>query len=97
MNQFHTKCAAVAAYRLSVARNIDPRKNPANITITTQRKDDVVIIPNQALRRFGGRKYVQIIAENARKREVDVETGIATDTETEIIKGIKEGTRVVSQ
>jgi HlyD family secretion protein len=68
-----------------------------NVTITTQRKDDVVIIPNQALRRFGGRKYVQVIAENARKREVDVETGIATDTETEIIKGIKEGARVVSQ
>ncbi|HEV8635981.1 MAG TPA: efflux RND transporter periplasmic adaptor subunit [Chloroflexota bacterium] len=69
----------------------------ANVTITTQKKDDVILIPNQALRRFGGRKYVQVIAENGRKREVDVETGIATDTETEIIKGIKEGTRVVSQ
>ncbi|HEY3111339.1 MAG TPA: efflux RND transporter periplasmic adaptor subunit, partial [Chloroflexota bacterium] len=69
----------------------------ANVVITTQKKDDVVTIPNQALRRFGGRKYVQVVAENNRKREVDVETGIQTDTEVEILKGIKEGARVVSQ
>jgi macrolide-specific efflux system membrane fusion protein len=69
----------------------------ANVVITTQKKDDVVTIPNQALRRFGGRKYVQVVVENGRKREVDVETGIQTDTEVEIIKGIKEGARVVSQ
>ena len=69
----------------------------ANVVITTQKKDDVVTIPNQALRRFGGRKYVQTVVENGRKREVDVETGIQTDTEVEIVKGIKEGARVVSQ
>lgn len=69
----------------------------ANVTITTQKKDDVLVIPNQALRRFGGRKYVQVLAENGRKREVDVETGIQTDTEVEVIKGIREGVRVVSQ
>jgi RND family efflux transporter MFP subunit len=69
----------------------------ANVVITTQKKDDVVTIPNQALRRFGGRKYVQVVAENNRKREIDVETGIQTDTEVEIVKGIKEGARVVSQ
>lgn len=69
----------------------------ANVTITTQKKDDVIVVPNAAIRRFGGRKYVQIIADNGRKREVDVETGIQTEQETEIIKGIKEGARVVSQ
>ncbi len=69
----------------------------ANVTIVTQKKDDVVTVPNAAIRRFGGRKYVQMVAENGRRREVDVETGIQTDLETEIIKGIKEGTRVVSQ
>jgi HlyD family secretion protein len=69
----------------------------ANVVITTQKKDNVVTIPNQALRRFGGRKYVQVVVENGRKREVDVETGIQTDTEVEIVNGIKEGARVVSQ
>ena len=69
---------------------------PANV-ITTQKKNDVVTVPNAAVRRFGGRKYVQVVAENNRKREVDVEVGIQTDSDAEIVKGITEGTRVVSQ
>ncbi|TAK25485.1 MAG: efflux RND transporter periplasmic adaptor subunit [Chloroflexota bacterium] len=69
----------------------------ANVTITTQRRDDVLIVPNAGVRRFAGRKYVQIIGDNGRKREIDVETGIVTDQETEIIKGVREGYRVVSQ
>jgi len=69
----------------------------ASIVITTQKKDSVVTIPNAALRRFGGRKYVQTFQENGRKREVDVETGIQTDVEVEITKGVQEGARVISQ
>jgi macrolide-specific efflux system membrane fusion protein len=68
----------------------------ASVTITTQKKDDVVLVPNQTVRRAGGRTFVQIDAGAGRKREVDVQVGIATDQETEIVKGIKEGTRVVS-
>lgn len=68
-----------------------------NVAIMTQQKDDVLLVPNAAVRRFGGRKYVQLVVENDRKREVDVETGIQTDTETEILKGVSEGQRVVSQ
>jgi HlyD family secretion protein len=81
----------------NVAAGPQPQSLARTVKITTQKKDDVVTVPNQAVRRFGGRKYVQVVADNGRKREVDVEVGIATDTETEIVKGIKEGTRVVSQ
>jgi macrolide-specific efflux system membrane fusion protein len=69
----------------------------ANVTITTQRKEDVVIVPNQAVRKAGGRTFVQVDAGGGRKREVDVQIGIVTEQETEIVRGIKEGTRVVSQ
>jgi HlyD family secretion protein len=69
----------------------------ANVTITTQRKDDAVIVPNQAVRKAGGRTFVQVDAGGGRKREVDVQIGIVTEQETEIVRGIKEGTRVVSQ
>lgn len=69
----------------------------ANVTIATQRKEDVVLVPNQAVRKAGGRVYVQVDAGGGRKREVDVQVGIATELETEIVRGIKEGTRVVSQ
>jgi multidrug resistance efflux pump len=69
----------------------------ANVTITTQRKDDAVIVPNLAVRKAGGRTFVQVDAGGGRKREVDVQIGIVTDQETEIVRGIKDGTRVVSQ
>jgi HlyD family secretion protein len=69
----------------------------ANVTITTQRKDEVVIVPNQAVRKAGGRTFVAVDAGGGRKREVDVQIGIVTEQETEIVRGIKEGTRVVSQ
>jgi macrolide-specific efflux system membrane fusion protein len=68
-----------------------------NVAITTQKKEDVLMVPNAAVRRFGGRKYVQLVAENNRKREVDVEVGIQTDTDSEIVKGVTEGQKVVSQ
>ncbi|MBM4417737.1 MAG: HlyD family efflux transporter periplasmic adaptor subunit [Chloroflexi bacterium] len=69
----------------------------ANVTITTQRKDDVVLVENAGIRRFAGRSYVQIVGDNGRRREVDVEIGIVTDTLTEILRGVREGVRVVSQ
>jgi RND family efflux transporter MFP subunit len=68
-----------------------------NVAILTQKKDDVLMVPNAAVRRFGGRKYVQLVVENNRKREVDVEVGIQTDSDSEILKGVTEGQRVVSQ
>lgn len=69
----------------------------ANVVIVTQKKENTLLVPTSAVRRFGGRKYVQIVTESGRKREVDVETGIVTDTDTEILKGLKEGMKVVGQ
>lgn len=66
------------------------------LTLILREKKDVLILPNAALRAFGGRRYVQITT-NGRKREIDVEIGIVTQTETEITKGLKEGDRVIGQ
>lgn len=69
----------------------------ANVTVATQKKHDVLILPNNAIRTFGGRKYVRIQTPSGRKQEVDVEVGINNETETEIVKGVKEGQQVISQ
>ena len=69
----------------------------ANVTIATQKKDDVLILPNTAIRSFGGRRFVRILAAGGRKQEVDVEVGINNETDTEIVKGVKEGQQVVGQ
>jgi RND family efflux transporter MFP subunit len=69
----------------------------ANITIATQKKDGVLILPNTAIRAFGGRKFVRISAPGGRKQEVDVEIGISNETDTEIVKGVREGQQVIGQ
>ena len=69
----------------------------ANVTVNTQEKKDVLILPNTAIRTFGGRKFVRIAAAGGRNQEVDVEVGLSNETETEIVKGLKEGQLVIGQ
>ena len=66
------------------------------VTITLREKKDVLILPNAAIRSFGGRRYVQIDS-SGRRREIDVQVGIITQTETEITDGLKEGDQVIGQ
>jgi RND family efflux transporter MFP subunit len=66
------------------------------VTVVLREKRSVLILPNVALRSFGGRRYVQITSAG-RKREIDVEVGVVTQTETEIVKGLKEGDKVIGQ
>lgn len=67
----------------------------ASVTIVTQKHDDAIIVPNNAIKKAGGRTFVQVATGPGRKREVDVQIGIVADQETEILKGIKEGTPVL--
>jgi len=69
----------------------------ANVTIATQKKDGVLILPNTAIRTFGGRRFVRLATPSGRKQEVDIEIGINNETETEIVKGVKEGQKVIGQ
>lgn len=69
----------------------------ANVTITTQQKDNVLILPNNAIRTFGGRQFVRLVAPGGRNQEVDIEVGISNDTDSEIVKGLREGQVVIGQ
>jgi RND family efflux transporter MFP subunit len=69
----------------------------AQVTVITQQKDDILLIPNTAVRRFGQRKYVQMVGPDGRRVDVDVEIGLVTETDTEITKGLKEGQKVIVQ
>jgi macrolide-specific efflux system membrane fusion protein len=68
----------------------------ANVTIVTQKHDDAIIVPIQAIKKAGGRTFVQVATGPGKKREVDVQVGIQTDQDVEILKGIKEGTPVIT-
>lgn len=66
----------------------------AEIEIVTAQKSDTLIIPKTGLRTSGGRDYVLLLVGDSR-REVDIETGIISKTEVEIIKGIDVGDQVI--
>ncbi|MFP3897585.1 MAG: efflux RND transporter periplasmic adaptor subunit [Anaerolineales bacterium] len=66
----------------------------AAVDIVVERKDDVVLVPNRALRRDESGKYVEVLEGNMLKR-VDVETGISDDERTEIVSGLQEGQEVI--
>ncbi|MEX2415162.1 MAG: efflux RND transporter periplasmic adaptor subunit [Paenibacillaceae bacterium] len=68
--------------------------NFADIMIVTKKKDNVLILPARALRSFLGRNYVQIL-DGERISELDVEVGIKTVTEVEIMNGLEEGQQII--
>ncbi|MBZ4665859.1 efflux RND transporter periplasmic adaptor subunit [Mahella sp.] len=64
------------------------------INIILAQKEGALIVPKEAVRTYMDRNYVEILDGNI-KREVDVETGIVTSTEIEILSGLEEGQQVI--
>lgn len=66
----------------------------ASISIITQQKKNALIIPRDALRTFYGNHFVDVMNGQSRK-QVSVKVGILTDTDAEVINGLKEGQKVI--
>jgi len=63
--------------------------------IITDMKQDVLLVPNAAVKSNGG-QYVEVWENNVPRNQT-VETGLSNDTMTEITSGLKEDDRVVTQ
>ncbi|MER3403861.1 MAG: hypothetical protein C4289_00700 [Chloroflexota bacterium] len=66
----------------------------ARVTITIQQKDDVLKVPRSAVKTIGRRTFVEYF-DGQMKRSANVETGIASDTEIEIVRGLQEGQTIL--
>ncbi|HAS80534.1 MAG: Efflux transporter, RND family, MFP subunit [Candidatus Nomurabacteria bacterium GW2011_GWE1_32_28] len=80
-------------------------------SIITDSKTDILIVPSSAIKTNGNIKYVQMFStplptmlvesQGVSSKEipiqVEIETGISDDTNTEIISGIKEGDQIISR
>jgi multidrug efflux pump subunit AcrA (membrane-fusion protein) len=62
----------------------------ANVDITAQRKDNVLLLPNRAFETVGRRQYVTV-PNGSSTRKVEVETGLSNSTDTEVLSGLSEG------
>lgn len=68
----------------------------ASASIITQTKDDVLSVPVSSVKTSSnGTTYVQVM-KNGKPQQVTVETGISSDTQTEILSGLSEGDTVVT-
>lgn len=64
--------------------------------IITERKNDVLIVPTSSIQQdTDGTSYVQVM-KNGKISEVAIETGLSSDTQTEITAGLSEGETVIT-
>ncbi|WP_274362093.1 efflux RND transporter periplasmic adaptor subunit [Paenibacillus thermotolerans] len=75
---------------------IPPLGETADMTIVLQRKDQVIVVPRNALISFLDRTFVKVL-EGESVREIDVEKGIESQSAIEIVKGLTEGQKVILQ
>jgi len=67
----------------------------ANIDISTERRDNVIAIPQRAVIARNGKKFVRML-DGETEKEVEVETGLrGSSGNIEIISGLNEGEKVI--
>ena len=64
------------------------------ITLRLEKKENVIVLPKNLIHNLGSRIFVQVL-ENGIRKECDVELGIKTDTEVEIVKGLNVGDKII--
>ena len=57
-------------------------------------RDGVLVLPKRAVQRYAVRRYVHVLVNGVRV-ERDIEVGLETATEVEIVRGLEEGEEVV--
>jgi RND family efflux transporter MFP subunit len=62
----------------------------ANISIVTQQRDNVLLIPNRAIRTAGQQRLAAVLREGKRA-DVQITLGLGNDLETEVVEGLREG------
>lgn len=80
---------------ISPSTDIRPGMTTSAI-IQIARKDDVLKIPTQAIQAGTNGQTVRVMDKAGQIKQVNIETGISSDSETEILSGLSEGDIVVT-
>jgi multidrug resistance efflux pump len=68
----------------------------ARVTIIVQKKNNVLIIPTNTVNKINNRTFV-MLDDNGRQKPVDIQIGIQTDTQTEVVSGLTIGQKVFTR
>ncbi len=84
-----------------VTITLDPTTVPArfgmtaNANIEVARKENVLLIPNGAIRASNSKRLVTVDKGNGKTLDLEVKLGLANDQETEVVEGLSEGQAVL--
>jgi membrane fusion protein, macrolide-specific efflux system len=67
----------------------------ARIIYEQEKRENVLVLERNLINLMSGRRYVNVLQDGVRV-EKDVEVGLQTDTEAEIVKGLAEGELVIT-
>jgi HlyD family secretion protein len=67
----------------------------ADANIIVMNIDNVLLVPNQAVRAASNRRYVTIQTSPQQTKEVEVTLGLSNEVETQVVSGLEEGQTVV--
>ncbi len=94
-----TTTSGVTTYPMVIKLDTDSNEILSNMdasaNIITATKDDALFVPASSIKKQNGETVVQII-KNGKPQQVAVETGLASDTQVEILSGISEGDTIVT-
>lgn len=101
MDSLGTLSSGVVTYNVTIDFDtLDPRIKPemsVSANIITAVKQDVITVPNSAVKMQGGNSYVEVLNSGQTPVQTSVETGVSNNTDTEITSGLNAGDKVVTQ
>jgi multidrug efflux pump subunit AcrA (membrane-fusion protein) len=68
----------------------------ANVTIVVEQRDNILLVPNRAVKTSGKQKIVNVVVDG-KPTPVNVTLGMSGDTQSEVVSGLNEGDVVVVQ
>jgi HlyD family secretion protein len=98
-----TVSQGVVNYNVEIAHDTQDERVRSGMSVSasiiTETKENVLTVPNSAIKTQGRISYVELFAgsETATPTRANVEIGMSNDTLTEIISGINEGDQVVTR
>lgn len=100
MDSLGTISSGVVTYNVTIGfDSLDNRIKPemsVSASIITDVKQNVLIIPSSAVKNDGSGDYVEVLSGNTPEKK-SVQVGLSNSTDTEIVSGLSEGDKVVTQ
>jgi len=88
-----TTFPATITFPTPAGMDLRPGMN-ANVTIKTAVRENVLLIPESALRTVGQRNFVTVLADG-KQTEVEIQIGLRSNGMVEVASGLSEGQKVV--